>query len=194
MAGRPKIFDEQQVIDKAVEIFWNKGYEAATADELLASMGIGKGSFYLSFKGGKKELYEKSLIQFFDNYYKNLKSDITMSDDPIAFIKNFFLDSADVSEIKQAQGCYIGNGLIEMSTKDGHTKEIASRLLKRMEGIFTEAIEEAQNANKLKTTEKPEVLGRYLLNLWNGINVTRRMYPKDESLKKSIALNLKLIY
>ena len=194
MAGRPKIFDEQQVIDKAVEVFWNKGYEAASADELLASMGIGKGSFYLSFKGGKKELYERSLIQFFDNYYKSLKSDISKSDDPIAFIKNFFLDLADVSEIKQAQGCYIGNGLIEMSTKDDHTKEIASRLLKRMEGVFTEAIQEAQNANKLKTTEKPDVLGRYLLNLWNGINVTRRMYPKDESLKKSIALNLKLIY
>ena len=54
MAGRPKIFDEQEVISKASQIFWEKGYEAASAEELLKAMGIGKGSFYLFFKGGKK--------------------------------------------------------------------------------------------------------------------------------------------
>jgi len=54
MAGRPKIFDEQDVINKAIEVFWGKGYEAASADELLKAMNIGKGSFYLSFRGGKR--------------------------------------------------------------------------------------------------------------------------------------------
>ena len=64
MAGRPKIFEEKDIINKAIEVFWTKGYEAASSDDLLAAMGIGKGSFYLAFKGGKKELYEKSLEQF----------------------------------------------------------------------------------------------------------------------------------
>lgn len=55
MAGRPKIFDEREAIQNATEIFRNKGYDTASAEELLNAMGIGKGSFYLAFKGGKQE-------------------------------------------------------------------------------------------------------------------------------------------
>ena len=45
MAGRPKIFDEKDVIRKASAVFWKKGYEASSAEELLAAMQMGKGSF-----------------------------------------------------------------------------------------------------------------------------------------------------
>ncbi len=64
MAGRPKIFDKKDVIRKASEVFWKKGYEASSAEVLLSAMQMGKGSFYLHFKGGKKELYQRSLDLF----------------------------------------------------------------------------------------------------------------------------------
>jgi TetR/AcrR family transcriptional repressor of nem operon len=52
MTGRPKTFDERAVIERAQRVFWRRGYSAASTDELLAAMGIGKGSFYLAFPGG----------------------------------------------------------------------------------------------------------------------------------------------
>ncbi len=193
MAGRPKIFDEQEVVDKAVNVFWTKGYETASADELLEAMGIGKGSFYLAFKGGKKELYEKSLRQYSDRFNKQFLYDISVSDDPIQLIRNFFMALADDPKSKQMKGCYIGNALVQLSDGDADTKLIAAGLLSGMEDIFTSVIRKAQAQKKLKNKTKPEVLGKYLINLWNGVNVTRRSNPGDQYLREVLEMSLQVL-
>lgn len=193
MAGRPKIFDEKEVVEKAVDVFWKKGYEAASADELLAAMGIGKGSFYLAFKGGKKELYEKSLKLFSDTYDKQLQRDLAASKDPVQFIKDFFMSLADAPNAKIMKGCYLGNALVQLSDSDMDTKSIAAHLLARTEDIFTEVIRKAQQENKLANKAKPEVIGKYLINLWNGVNVTRRSQPDYDILKGMLEMSLDVL-
>ena len=193
MAGRPKIFDEQTVIDKAIEVFWTKGYEAASAEELLKAMHIGKGSFYLSFKGGKKELYEKSLDQFANKAAGKFREDLLSSGDPIRFVKNFFLSMADSPKERQLRGCYLGNAIVEMSNIDDKTKKKAARLLGQLEESFKKIIQQAQQDNRLKTKEDPETLARVLITLWNGINITRMMYPENKDLKKMIELQLQVL-
>jgi TetR/AcrR family transcriptional regulator, transcriptional repressor for nem operon len=194
MAGRPKIFDEKEVVEKAVNVFWTKGYEAASADELLEAMGIGKGSFYLAFKGGKKELYEKSLTQYSERFNKQFLHDISISEDPLQLIRNFFLALADDPKSKQMKGCYIGNALVQLSDGDADTKLIAAGLLAGFEGIFTDVIRNAQQQKKLKNKAKPEVLGKYLINLWNGVNVTRRSNPGDQHLREVLEMSLQVLY
>ena len=193
MAGRPKIFEEKEVINKAIEVFWTNGYDGSSSDELLAAMGIGKGSFYLAFKGGKKELYEKSLEQFSASYKENMHQAIAESGNPLAFLKDFFTGMVDDSELKKSRGCYIGNALTQMSDSNADMKLLAARLLNDTEKIFTAIVDQAQKQGLLKTTENPEILGRYLINLWNGLNITRRMYPKSDELKDVIRLNLKIL-
>lgn len=194
MAGRPKIFDEQEVVDKAVNVFWTKGYETASADELLEAMGIGKGSFYLAFKGGKKELYEKSLRQHSDRFNKQFLHDISTSLDPVQLIKDFFMALADDPKSKQMKGCYIGNALVQLSDGDADTKLIAAGLLSGLEDIFTAVIRKAQAQKKLKNKAKPEVLGKYLINLWNGVNVTRRSNPGDQYLREVLEMSLQVLH
>ena len=194
MAGRPKIFDEREVVEKAVDVFWTKGYETASADELLEAMGIGKGSFYLAFKGGKKELYEKSLRQYADRFDKQLLYDLSVSKDPIRLIKDFFMALADDPKSKQMKGCYIGNALVQLSDGDADTKQIASELLGSVEGIFTDVIRKAQEEKRLKNKAKPEVLGKYLINLWNGVNVTRRSNSGYEHLREVLEMSLQVLH
>lgn len=194
MAGRPKIFDEKEVVEKAVNVFWTKGYEAASADELLEAMGIGKGSFYLAFKGGKKELYEKSLTQYAERFNRQFLHDISVSEDPVQLIREFFMALADDPKSKQMKGCYIGNALVQLSDGDADTKLIAAGLLSGFEGIFTDVIRKAQQQKKLKNNSRPEVLGKYLINLWNGVNVTRRSNPGDQHLKDVLEMSLEVLY
>lgn len=193
MAGRPKIFDEKEVVEKAVDVFWTKGYETASADELLEAMGIGKGSFYLAFKGGKKELYEKSLRQYAERFDRQLLHDISVSKDPIQLIKDFFMALADDPKSKQMKGCYIGNALVQLSDGNADTKLIAAELLGSVERIFTDVIRKAQEEKRLKNKAKPEVLGKYLINLWNGVNVTRRSNPGYEHLKEVLEMSLQVL-
>lgn len=193
MAGRPKIFEEKEVINKAIEVFWRKGYEAASAAELLSAMNIGKGSFYLAFKEGKKELYAKSLEQFSEKALEQFNKELMGSENPISFLKEFFLSLADLSLAKKAAGCYFGNAIVEMSNIDDQTREKASRLLSKLEKSFENIIRDAQERKLLKTNESPEILARHLINLWNGIHITQRMYPTDDKTQEMIALNLQIL-
>jgi TetR/AcrR family transcriptional repressor of nem operon len=193
MAGRPKIFDEKEVISKAAQVFWEKGYEAASAEELLKAMGIGKGSFYLFFKGGKKELYEKALHQFAANLLSGLKKEIAESENPFEYLKSFFMELSDNSNIDKAKGCFMGNALVEMAAKDEYTRKVIANLLFELEKIFVDVIQTSKNRNTIKTDKSAELLGSHLLNLWNGINITRRMNMNDASLAALIKFNLDMI-
>lgn len=193
MAGRPKIFDEKEAIDKATEVFRNKGYDTASADELLNAMGIGKGSFYLAFKGGKQELYIRSLKQFAEEFSKKIISAIEHSDDQIQFIRRFFLVLADAENCDIDRGCYLGNALVQLSEKDEDIKKITAGLLKNLQKIFAKVIRKAQENGTLENSDDPEVLAWHLNNLWNGIHVTRRMEASHETLRLMIEMNLRIL-
>ncbi|PIF46962.1 TetR/AcrR family transcriptional repressor of nem operon [Chryseobacterium sp. 52] len=193
MAGRPKIFDEQEAVAKATEVFRDKGYDTASAEELLGAMGIGKGSFYLCFKGGKQELYIRSISQFSDRFYQQLSSAINASKDKIHFIKEFFISLAYASDCDKERGCYLGNALVQLSEKDHEIKEITVQLLKKLQSLFAETIRNAQKNGQIPGTEDPEIIGWHLSNLWNGIHVTRRMESSPEILKSIIEMNLKIL-
>ncbi len=193
MAGRPKIYDEEQVIDKAINVFWDTCYDAVSADELLEAMGIGKGSFYLNFKGGKQELYERSLKQFAEKFHQKIEQEMIRADDTIAYIRQLFLSAADAPSSKKNRGCYYGNALVQLSAKDKSTKQLAAQLLNNLHGIFTKAIRIAQKKGQIQTKADPELLSWHLSNLWNGINVTRRMQKSPETLRALIELNLTLL-
>lgn len=193
MAGRPKIFDEQQAIAKATEVFRDKGYDTASVEELLCAMGIGKGSFYLTFKGGKQELYIRSITQFADHFYQKLSDSISASENKIQFIRQFFLSLSDASDCDKERGCYLGNALVQLSEKDQKIKNITVQLLKKLQALFAETVRNAQENGEIISTENPEIIGWHLSNLWNGIHVTRRMETSPEILKGIIEINLKIL-
>lgn len=193
MAGRPKIFNEEEAIAKATEVFRNKGYDTASADELLGAMGIGKGSFYLAFKGGKQELYVRSIKQFSENFTRKITEFIEESENKIEFIRHFFILLANAKDCDIERGCYLGNALVQLSEKDKDIKKITAELLKNLQKIFAKVIKEEQKNGHLKTQEDPEILAWHLTNLWNGIHVTRRMESSPEMLRSLIEMNLRVL-
>ena len=58
--GRPRQFDRTAALDQAMHVFWDRGYEGATFDELIAAMGISPSSFYNAF-GNKEALYREAV-------------------------------------------------------------------------------------------------------------------------------------
>ena len=62
-AGRPRAFDPEEALEKALQVFWQKGYEGASLSDLTEAMGINRPSLYAAF-GNKEELFRKA----FDRY------------------------------------------------------------------------------------------------------------------------------
>ena len=193
MAGRPKIFDETEAIRKATEVFWKKGYEASSTDDLLTAMGIGKGSFYLQFKEGKKELFQRSLDLFSSDAMKRFNERLSNAENKIDFLRKYILSLADNTTEQKQKGCYLGNAIVEMSTVDPKTKEHASALMQKLEQAFESIIKSAQKSNQLKNRTDARLLAKYLINVRNGIHVTMRSEGSKNDVRHVLNQSLEIL-
>lgn len=192
MRGRPTIYDNKDVLDKAQKVFWTKGFTATSLEDILEAMGIGSGSFYNAFKGGKKELFRKA-IQQRREAFNEFKQELERSEAPVELIKNFFRSIAKDDRETHLRGCIIANTVMEMAGLDNELEEEAVTILKEVEQMYTRAIRKAQKNGTMKNQADAAMLGRYLITLWNGLNVTRRMYPNQKILRQQIELQLEII-
>lgn len=192
MAGRPRLLNEDQMLEKALELFWENGYEATSMEDLLACMGLNKGSLYHVF-GSKRELFLKTLEFFGKKSQEDIERKIQAAENPIVGIKNFFFELASSNRGLHEKGCFMGNTIAELSGIDKQLKDKAIQNLKNMEELFFRYIEKARKTKELKTREDSRLIARYLVNLWNGINITRRIYPTKEVIHSVISLQLSML-
>ena len=192
MKGRPSTFDHDRIVHQAQQTFWEKGYTATSLDDLLKATGMGAGSFYNTFKGGKKQLFSKA-IQQRREAFTAFKAQLKDSDSPIGEIKAFFRSLATASPQEHLKGCTISNTVVEMTFVDEELEQEAVTILKEVEKMFAWAIQKGKEKGEIKNPASPELLARYLITVWNGLNITRRMYTNAQSLQKLIELQLSVL-
>jgi TetR/AcrR family transcriptional repressor of nem operon len=192
MAGRPSLFDQEKVLDKATDLFWTRGYEATSLDDLLAVMKMGKSSFYHAF-GSKKELFEKVMDRFVNEAMQRLVADLPTHRQPMERIRVFFREIAGSETARHKKGCFMGNTIVELTNNEKSLSTRAVHRLEKMEGLFLHYIRLAQASGELKTKEDPVVLARYLQTMWNGLNITRRIHPDAAVLLPLIELQLQVL-
>lgn len=103
--GRPRSFDETGALDKAIHVFWSKGYDGATIDDLVEGMGVGRPSLYAVF-GDKRAIFLRALKAYAERKgaaaAKALLSQQTLRDSITGFLK-FAVESA--TQKGCARGC-----------------------------------------------------------------------------------------
>lgn len=194
MAGRKKIFIESEAISKAAQVFWEKGYDGTSAKDLCKAMGLNSGSIYHTFPGGKKELYQKSIKQVGESFLKGVKIFFKNNPNKKAGIKAFFLNTVNaVAEDACDKGCFFGNAIVEMAVKDSSLLEMTSKIFQDMEKIFLKAIKEGQANGAISEDKSAKLIAAYLLNLWQGIHITRRIPSQKPKLEKIIQIGLSVL-
>lgn len=192
MAGRPKKFEEEKAVKQAAALFWKQGYEATSLQDLLQIMGIQKGSFYHTF-GSKKELFLKCMQWHDQQSFTEFRALLAETEQPIELIKSLFLQFATDSPANHGKGCFAGNIVAELSSREEKLATSAKEYLLTLEHIFFEQITWAQLNGHLQNKTDARVLARYLLNLWNGINITRRLYPTESELLPVLEFQLSIL-
>lgn len=192
MKGRPTLFENKELVSRAQSVFWEKGYTATSLNDLLEITGIGSGSFYNSFKGGKKEVFKAAILQrreSFNNFRKELEISIT----PLELIKDFFRGIAKSSKEENLRGCIIANTVVEMTFLDDELEAEAVHILKDVEKMFTGVLVKEKLNGNLSNPLSGQVLGRYLVSFWCGLNTLRRIYPDRKVLAEQIEMQLDIL-
>lgn len=192
MKGRPVLYTDKHLIEAAQEVFWKKGYTATSVGDLLKVTGAGSGSFYNTFKGGKKEVFRKAILQRREAF-EEFKKVLDESESPLDLIKDFFRSIAQADEETHLKGCIIANSVVEMAHLDHDLEMEAVNILKEVEQMFSGAIRKAQDSKRIDNPTDPEILGRYLITFWCGLNTLRRMYPDKKTLLHQIDMQLAVI-
>lgn len=103
--GRPRSFDETGALEKAIQVFWSKGYDAVTIDDLVTGMGVGRPSLYAVF-GDKRAIFLRALKSYAErkgaSAAKALLSPQGLHDSILGFLR-YAVESA--TEKGSARGC-----------------------------------------------------------------------------------------
>jgi TetR/AcrR family transcriptional repressor of nem operon len=144
--ARPREFEINDALEKAMEAFWAKGYDATSMVDLMKVMNLNKGSIYAAF-GNKHALFTKALTQYTDTTYARIKNIFSSTEAPNEAIKIFFdkmLVEQSIPTDKVKTGTLMVNSIIELAPHDESAKIILNRQVKRLEAIFSKAIGKGQ--------------------------------------------------
>jgi TetR/AcrR family transcriptional regulator, transcriptional repressor for nem operon len=179
---RPREFDEDAVLDAAVECFWARGYGATSVRDLIESTGITGASLYNAF-GDKRAIYHKAL----DHYVSRSVLDrIGRCEQlpPRRAITEFFTEIIKRSiEDRQRRGCMMVNAAVDVAPHDPEFRGIVASVLVRIEKFFLERVRAGQADKTIAGSIPAEDVARHLLGVLIGIRVLARVRPEPKLLK-----------
>ena len=187
-----KSFDTDQAIDRATAVFWEKGYEATSLADLLKAIGINKGSFYNAF-GGKKQLFNQSLLKYEQEQHKATLRKLSDFNDPVLAVTTLFdgLIAQSLND-EQHKGCFLVNTALDLQSHDEDTQKMVKRGMKYAEDFFKQQIELGHNTGVIPKTVDANLTAKSLLTLVVGLRVLARGVFDHDSLQaiKTQAIDL----
>jgi TetR/AcrR family transcriptional repressor of nem operon len=187
--SRPIEFDRPKAVNRALVLFWRKGYQATSLTDLLETMDISRSSFYAAFKD--KRIFYIECLNLFADRTLHLLQDARSEKPPVEALENFFqrdfLGMRGIG-VKKNWGCMLVNTVLEMAGVDDELSERASHHLNKMELIFRDLLEEA-GALPLQAQE----LAAMLMLFNEGIRVSSRRRLPDKLHLQTIDTIFRLI-
>lgn len=169
--SRPRNFDDDVVLSRAMEAFWTNGYASTSPAQLAEATGIAKGSLYNAF-ASKRELFDRCL----DLYHrqiaelaKGLLEHPGTTRECIGAALRFVVD-ADLAQPRR-RGCLIGNTAVELAGHDAGIAQKIRRMQDESTGWFAARIERGQRDGDIAHDLDPRAYAEYLANTLAGLRV-----------------------
>ncbi|CAM5226429.1 TetR/AcrR family transcriptional regulator OS=Streptomyces tendae OX=1932 GN=GUR47_24575 PE=4 SV=1 [Streptomyces tendae] len=174
--GRPREFDKEQALERALKLFWSRGYGATSIQDLVDALAVERGSLYGTF-GDKRRFYLEAVRLYWEVYERHLTT--TLDAAPLLpALREILTHPARldelISDVGVPQGCLVGNTTAELVPQDSEATEIVTRSYHRFTAIVTDALRRAQAAGEVTGKARPEDQAQMLLYLVQGLSLVSR--------------------
>ncbi len=191
--ARPKSFNQSEVLDKALNLFWEQGYNATSVQDLVDHLGINRASIYDTW-GDKRGLYLETLKAYRKKGAANFLERLRSNQSSKAIIRNFLKDvTAEAIEDTCNKGCFLSNSASELANSDQNVFELFSDNNANMEAVLTELVKEGQNNGSITNTDAPEALARFILNTAMGLRIMSKGRKSEKSLEEVVNIALSVL-
>ena len=173
--GPVKQFDPETALDRAMQLFWAKGYAATGLSELLESMEIGRKSLYDTF-GNKRSLYVKALDHYSRTTVSGLYQGLNNPDRrALENVRTVMLALAAEHAAPMSRGCLLGVSMAQFQTDDAEIAEILRKHMLRVENAYYKAFARAQADGDLKPSTNVRNLARLFMGAHQGLALVGRV-------------------
>jgi AcrR family transcriptional regulator len=189
--ARPREFDEEQALESAMWVFWEKGYEGASLRDLTDAMGIDRSSMYASL-GNKEELYYKVMDRYRDGPVSFVRAALQKPDikDVVSSLLNstveFLADSRHPNNCMSLHALACGDEASPIKEKMIDWRLHPVKMLKNRFQL-------AEKKGELSSGADPEALAMYIMAIHSGLIVHRVNGAKKKELQKVADMALKVL-
>ncbi len=188
--GRPREFDAEQALDKALDVFWRHGYEGTSISELTQAMGISPPSLYAAF-GNKEKLFRSALDRYAE-VRKQVWSELMSEPTARAMMERLF---ERVIEFYATEGnphcCMLVKGTLT-SGDCGHVlADHMSAKRAESEQMLVERFTKAKTSGELPDEIEPKDLAGYYMTVLDGMSVRAASGASRDELRKVAALAMR---
>jgi TetR/AcrR family transcriptional regulator, transcriptional repressor for nem operon len=181
--ARPKEFDPERALAKAMNLFWRLGYENTSTEALMKEMGIARQSLYDTF-GDKRALYLKAMAHYRDqtnNQMQKLLNGIPSVRE--GFARLLYGMAAETRE-QHERGCLLLSANLQRDPKDPVVRDFLRDNQARVEAIFLQALARAQKEGELSAKNDPAALARFFVVTIQGMRAMARLKSDRKALEQ----------
>ncbi len=186
--GRPREFDEAQVVERARNAFWSGGIAATSITDLSAATGLSTGSLYKAF-GSKAGLTDRTLHDYLETSYEQVRQLVDDAPSGLAGLRAWLdVAVATASDPGPTRGCYAVVCAVELSDCDERARERLRRHDERLRAVLAGAVRRAVSEGDLRAD--PEAGARLLLTTVVGLQVDARKGVSPDAARSTLELAL----
>jgi len=158
---RNKEFDYDEKLETARDLFWKKGYNATSMNDLVDSMKINRSSLYLAY-GNKHDLFLKSLTNYIEKKDRQYSLAAKKSDEPLAAIRNII--NSVFESVVQESNCLFTNSVFELALTDKEVSKLLTDQTLKAVGLFEKLLKQAEEEGALKLNRDPRAMAHFLVS------------------------------
>lgn len=187
---RVKTFDQDQVLQKAMELFWKKGYHATSMQDLVDYLEINRASLYDTF-GGKKDLFIQALKLYQKSSFRTILNLLEQQPDIREGLRRLLSAAVDsaVSDSDQ-KGCMVVNTSTELLPTDVDLLPLITSNKENFERALCEYLSVAQQRGQLAPGKNPKALAGLIFTFYNGLKVVTKVNADQKMLLQQVEVLL----
>ncbi|CAN7629832.1 MULTISPECIES: TetR/AcrR family transcriptional regulator [unclassified Caballeronia] len=182
--ARPRVFEEADVLDRAMEVFWRHGYEGASMAELTKAMGLNSPSIYAAF-GSKRGLFDAVLDRYRERRAGHREYLLAGTTAREVAERMLFGAIEWLVDPNEPRGCLLIQAGMSTGVNNGDVPLALIHLRSRTRDLLTERLMRAQEDGDLPASSDPAALARYLLMVFNGLALQAAEGMSEVQLRES---------
>lgn len=180
---RPKEFDVDQALERALGVFWQKGYEATSMQDLVDAMGIQRASLYGTF-GDKHSLYMQALKSYQQRGVEDLARNLATGESPRQALIDLLQDVAERTSGRGGKkGCFCVNAAVEVAPEDRDVQKLLRAHTDHVEELLADTVRRAQKLEQIDADADADELATFLYGLILAMNVLGKQRVPAERMQ-----------